>query len=135
MQYILDLNDNRFSDAVIRQFIGNVCALSVQKFSSNVIEKVLFADYINAPYSQTMDDSVFVLLNTTHGKFSSKNFSTAQGSRSYFAILMAITVYRSGGYRILSSYNLYSCKIRRLSTTRSLVNVRYLWTVSGLCSR
>jgi hypothetical protein len=46
VQYILDLNDNRFSDAVIRQFIGNVCALSVQKFSSNVIEKVLFVDYI-----------------------------------------------------------------------------------------
>ena len=41
VQYILDLNDNRFSDAVIRQFAGNVCALSVQKFSSNVIEKVL----------------------------------------------------------------------------------------------
>ena len=40
MQYILDLNDNRFSDGVIRQFAGNVCALSVQKFSSNVIEKV-----------------------------------------------------------------------------------------------
>ncbi|KAJ7835895.1 ARM repeat-containing protein [Mycena olivaceomarginata] len=39
IQYILDLNDNRFSDAVIRQFAGNVCALSVQKFSSNVIEK------------------------------------------------------------------------------------------------
>ncbi|KAG8741554.1 hypothetical protein FRC10_002731, partial [Ceratobasidium sp. 414] len=39
VQYILDLNDNRFSDAVIRQFVGNVCALSVQKFSSNVIEK------------------------------------------------------------------------------------------------
>ncbi|KAJ7922963.1 ARM repeat-containing protein [Mycena leptocephala] len=39
VQYILDLNDNRFSDAVIRQFSGNVCALSVQKFSSNVIEK------------------------------------------------------------------------------------------------
>ncbi|KAI0757429.1 ARM repeat-containing protein [Daedaleopsis nitida] len=39
VQYILDLNDNRFSDAVIRQFTGNVCALSVQKFSSNVIEK------------------------------------------------------------------------------------------------
>ncbi|KAF8124097.1 armadillo-type protein [Boletus edulis] len=38
--YILDLNDNRFSDGVIRQFAGNVCALSVQKFSSNVIEKV-----------------------------------------------------------------------------------------------
>lgn len=39
-QYVLDLNDNRFSDAVTRQFFGNVCALSVQKFSSNVIEKV-----------------------------------------------------------------------------------------------
>ncbi|EPS92758.1 hypothetical protein FOMPIDRAFT_1033894 [Fomitopsis schrenkii] len=31
----------RFSDAVIRQFTGNVCALSVQKFSSNVIEKCI----------------------------------------------------------------------------------------------
>lgn len=41
VQYILDLNDNRFSDAVIRQFVGNVCALSVQKFSSNVIEKCI----------------------------------------------------------------------------------------------
>lgn len=40
VQYVLDLNDPRFSDAVIRQFIGNVCLLSVQKFSSNVIEKV-----------------------------------------------------------------------------------------------
>ncbi|KDQ32435.1 hypothetical protein PLEOSDRAFT_1100920 [Pleurotus ostreatus PC15] len=39
VQYILDLNDSRFSDAVIRQFQGNVCALSVQKFSSTVIEK------------------------------------------------------------------------------------------------
>ncbi|KAF8436332.1 armadillo-type protein [Boletus edulis BED1] len=37
VQYILDLNDNRFSDGVIRQFAGNVCALSVQKFSSNCI--------------------------------------------------------------------------------------------------
>ena len=41
VQYVLDLNDPRFSDAVIRQFIGNVCALSVQKFSSNVIEKCI----------------------------------------------------------------------------------------------
>lgn len=50
VQYILDLNDNRFSDAVIRQFTGNVCALSVQKFSSNVIEKVRpphFPDYVD----------------------------------------------------------------------------------------
>lgn len=42
VQYILDLNDNRFSDGVIRQFTGNICALSVQKFSSNVIEKVSY---------------------------------------------------------------------------------------------
>ncbi|KAG6840852.1 hypothetical protein C0991_003722 [Blastosporella zonata] len=41
VQYILDLNDNRFSDGVIRQFAGNICALSVQKFSSNVIEKCI----------------------------------------------------------------------------------------------
>ncbi|PWN50079.1 ARM repeat-containing protein, partial [Violaceomyces palustris] len=41
VQYVLDLNDSRFSDAVIRQFIGNVCLLSVQKFSSNVIEKCI----------------------------------------------------------------------------------------------
>jgi hypothetical protein len=40
VQYILDLNESRFSDALIRQFTGNICALSVQKFSSNVIEKV-----------------------------------------------------------------------------------------------
>lgn len=42
VQYILDLNDNQFSDGVIRQFTGNICALSVQKFSSNVIEKVSY---------------------------------------------------------------------------------------------
>lgn len=40
IEYVLDLNDVRFSEALIRQFIGNVCALSVQKFSSNVVEKV-----------------------------------------------------------------------------------------------
>lgn len=41
VQYILDLNDARFTEAIIRQFIGNVCLLSVQKFSSNVIEKCI----------------------------------------------------------------------------------------------
>src|SRR5690554_1316979 len=40
VQYVLDLADNRFTDALIRRFIGNVCLLSVQKFSSNVMEKV-----------------------------------------------------------------------------------------------
>ena len=57
IQYILDLNDSRFSEPLIRTFIGNVCSLSVQKcvqpdslpsftnradrFSSNVVEKCI----------------------------------------------------------------------------------------------
>ncbi|KAF5345840.1 hypothetical protein D9757_014065 [Collybiopsis confluens] len=41
VQHILDLDDNQISNAVIRQFAGNVCALSVQRFSSNVIEKCI----------------------------------------------------------------------------------------------
>ncbi|QRV99045.1 Pumilio-family RNA binding repeat [Ceratobasidium sp. AG-Ba] len=42
VQYNLDLNDSRYSNAVIRQFVGKVCALLVQKFSLNVIETVHF---------------------------------------------------------------------------------------------
>lgn len=34
IQYILDLNDARFSEPLIRTFIGNVCSLSVQKYVS-----------------------------------------------------------------------------------------------------
>ncbi|CAO3696798.1 unnamed protein product [Umbelopsis ramanniana] len=41
VQYVLDLGDSRYTDSMIKQFIGNVCALSVQKFSSNVIEKCI----------------------------------------------------------------------------------------------
>jgi hypothetical protein len=41
VQYVLDLAEGIFADAVIRRFIGNVCILSVQKFSSNVIEKCI----------------------------------------------------------------------------------------------
>ncbi|KXS15099.1 ARM repeat-containing protein [Gonapodya prolifera JEL478] len=41
VQYILDLGDTRFTDALVRRFIGNVCLLSVQKFSSNVVEKCI----------------------------------------------------------------------------------------------
>ncbi|QRW00945.1 Pumilio-family RNA binding repeat [Ceratobasidium sp. AG-Ba] len=43
VQYNLDLNDSWFSNPAIRQFVGKVCALSVQKFSSNVIEKCIRA--------------------------------------------------------------------------------------------
>jgi hypothetical protein len=39
VQYCLEF-DRRFVEAIIRQFHGNVCALSCHKFSSNVIEKV-----------------------------------------------------------------------------------------------
>jgi hypothetical protein len=38
---VLDLNDQRFTDGMIRRFIGHVSTLSVQKFSSNVIEKCI----------------------------------------------------------------------------------------------
>lgn len=38
---MLDLNDNRFIEAIVRQFLGNVSALSAQKFSSNVVEKCI----------------------------------------------------------------------------------------------
>ncbi|KAK3817753.1 MAG: armadillo-type protein [Benniella sp.] len=41
VQYVLELQDSGFTDALIRRFIGNVCILSVQKFSSNVMEKCI----------------------------------------------------------------------------------------------
>ncbi|KAG0179133.1 hypothetical protein DFQ28_011143 [Apophysomyces sp. BC1034] len=41
VQYVLDLGDVLFSDALIQRFFGHTCSLSVQKFSSNVIEKCI----------------------------------------------------------------------------------------------
>ncbi|KAJ2914925.1 hypothetical protein MD484_g5480, partial [Candolleomyces efflorescens] len=41
VQYVLDLDGNRFSRGVIRRFLGHVCALAVQKYSSNVMEKCI----------------------------------------------------------------------------------------------
>ena len=38
--YILDLSEGIFADAVTKRFIGNVYTLSVQEFSSIVVEKV-----------------------------------------------------------------------------------------------
>lgn len=40
VQYVLELGDAKYSDDLIRRFIEPVRELSVQKFSSNVIEKV-----------------------------------------------------------------------------------------------
>lgn len=41
VQYVLDLNTADFSEPLIRKFIGHICGLSVQKFSSNVMEKCI----------------------------------------------------------------------------------------------
>ncbi|WFD35956.1 hypothetical protein MCUN1_002827 [Malassezia cuniculi] len=41
VQYVLDLKDTHYSEAITKQFVGHVCMLSVQKFSSNVIEKCI----------------------------------------------------------------------------------------------
>jgi hypothetical protein len=40
-QYIIDLSGGVFADAIIQRFYGNICSLSVQKFSSNVVEKCI----------------------------------------------------------------------------------------------
>ncbi|KNZ61417.1 uncharacterized protein VP01_1402g4 [Puccinia sorghi] len=48
VQYVLDLNDSRFIEAIVRQFLGNVCALSMQKFSSNVVEKCIRVSELSA---------------------------------------------------------------------------------------
>lgn len=41
VQYVLELNDPMSTEAIIRQFLGKVCILSAQKYSSNVIEKCI----------------------------------------------------------------------------------------------
>ncbi|KAK9694553.1 hypothetical protein K7432_013376 [Basidiobolus ranarum] len=41
VQYVLDLGEDHFSNSLIRTFWGSVCVLSIQKFSSNVIEKCI----------------------------------------------------------------------------------------------
>lgn len=40
VQYVLDLGIMYYSEMLIVRFIEHICLLSVQKFSSNVIEKV-----------------------------------------------------------------------------------------------
>lgn len=44
VQYVLELGVTRYSESVIQQFVNHVCILSVQKFSSNVIENVSTMD-------------------------------------------------------------------------------------------
>lgn len=41
VQYVLDLGIENYSSQLIRHFFGHVCSLSMQKFSSNVIEKCI----------------------------------------------------------------------------------------------
>ena len=92
VQYILDLNDKRFSDGVIRQFAGNVCALSVQKFSSNVIEKVTQKHSIIVPVNIFF--SVSALPNIAQGRCSLKNCWIALVLRSCCETLTGIIVSR-----------------------------------------
>jgi hypothetical protein len=40
VQYVLELGVTGYSESVISRFVNHVCILSVQKFSSNVIENV-----------------------------------------------------------------------------------------------
>ena len=51
IQYILDLNDARFSEPLIRTFVGNVCSLSVQKYvlvslKASEVERGLMVDFL-----------------------------------------------------------------------------------------
>ncbi|KAJ2553086.1 hypothetical protein EV175_003069, partial [Coemansia sp. RSA 1933] len=41
VQYVLDLGVAEYSEPVIRMFVNHICGLSVQKFSSNVMEKCI----------------------------------------------------------------------------------------------
>lgn len=41
IQYVLDLAIPEYTSLVIKKFMGRICTLSVQKFSSNVIEKCI----------------------------------------------------------------------------------------------
>ena len=41
LQYIIDLQEKEFTDPLCYGFVGSVCLLSKQKFSSNVIEKCI----------------------------------------------------------------------------------------------
>jgi hypothetical protein len=68
VQYVLELGDAHFSDLLIREFIGHLGSLSVQKYSSNVMEKVK-KKYSFVCYTRTLltkDDSVFVLQKKIH---------------------------------------------------------------------
>jgi hypothetical protein len=40
VQYVLDLRDPAYVNAIATCLVGRVCAYSMQKFSSNVVEKV-----------------------------------------------------------------------------------------------
>ncbi|KAJ2612768.1 hypothetical protein H4S08_002558 [Coemansia sp. RSA 1365] len=41
VQYVLDLHISEYSEPLITKFVGHICALSLQKFSSNVMEKCI----------------------------------------------------------------------------------------------
>ena len=59
VQYVLDLNDPASTAAIVTNLAGHIGSLSVQKFSSNVIEKCIAADTLIATadgLSQRIED-------------------------------------------------------------------------------
>lgn len=86
VQYILDI-DPRFADAVVRQFLGNVPALSCQKFSSNVVEKVR----ANFDPSCADADSASASRIRRRASCSSRSCSSAPGSSASSTMPLATT--------------------------------------------
>ncbi|KAH8913617.1 ARM repeat-containing protein [Atractiella rhizophila] len=43
IQHCLDLSNVNFTGTIVRQFLGNISALSIQRFSSNIVEKCIRA--------------------------------------------------------------------------------------------
>lgn len=54
VQYVLDLGLVTYSESINQKFIGHICSLSSQKFSSNVIEKVNLEHKSSHTYRRVM---------------------------------------------------------------------------------
>ncbi|KAJ2501322.1 hypothetical protein GGH96_002021 [Coemansia sp. RSA 1972] len=73
VQYILDLNVPDYSEPLITKFFGHICGLSVQKFSSNVMEKCIrlaspyTRKHLVAPLMQR--DKLEMLMRDSYGNY------------------------------------------------------------------
>ncbi|KAJ2776373.1 hypothetical protein H4R18_005701 [Coemansia javaensis] len=73
VQYVLDLNVPEYSEPLITTFVDHICGLSVQKFSSNVMEKCI---RMAAPHTRqllvaplTQRDRLEVLMRDSYGNY------------------------------------------------------------------